>query len=513
MKYLSLLLIAIGCLLVIPVLADDTCTNASESCVSVSYSDLLTNVALNGSSTNHTNTTAIPRRIDQGGCVELGETVDIAGIGWYTGYITYFGRYYDNIFAGDNLSVVAYEKVDSNELDRFYIDPDYFFDKTGYWYTRYETSAARGNDRLFKIEKTCNATIEYKAALARAFNESQNVTIIGGNLSAMSVRTDPGVDLIIRNNVDTSMDAPQNSHFWIFGNTNGDELYDQPVETTMTYPARILQNYPPGIYDVVFVEAGNNSIVESRYDSDVKAVTSPFKSQPDFNVSGYAPRVVETALFRMSSKSIDDKMTKIAVSIQEPKIEVTKFYQTSLVGNHTMVTLAGYTNANQGTPVTIIFDDDHPDTKYTPKLMKPAIAMNNGGQKAYRTWNASFVYDLNTIAPGEHSITVVDATGGKGKIDIFIRRELPEHYKPDTYLQFVDNNPFIPTPTPEIIVKKEVERVVVTKTVTIPVTPPQDMVTKGQFEAAVAIIMYALVFGAIVSIVVYFAFAFIRRRA
>jgi hypothetical protein len=77
-----------------------------------------------------------------------------------------------------------------------------------------------------------------------------------------------------------------------------------------------------------------------------------------------------------------------------------------------------------------------------------------------------------------HYFTVTSNEGATAIIPIYRRVELLPHYQPPEQLGFFDNSPFIPTPTPEVIIQK-VPGPVQTVIQTVTITP-----SKGQIDAA-----------------------------
>jgi hypothetical protein len=76
------------------------------------------------------------------------------------------------------------------------------------------------------------------------------------------------------------------------------------------------------------------------------------------------------------------------------------------------------------------------------------FVVDNGGQVAYRAWNTSFLIDFDNVFPGQHSLTVTSEDGASATVPFYVYNELAKHYQPEAYLEFIGNNPFIPTPTP-----------------------------------------------------------------
>jgi hypothetical protein len=415
---------------------------------------------------------AVGRRIMQGDCVAVGETVDIAGLGWYTGSINYYGRYYDG-FTGDNSSWESNYKVASTELDHFYLDPKFFKDHLGWWYVQDDYYDESSNNRLFKVSETCDYKEEIQKEVIVALNESQKRAALVANMSQLPVRTEKGVDLIINKNINTVMDSPNGSQtYWMFGTNTPSYLYDIPViyGNMAEFNGSVLSSLPSETYDTIFINPGKNGIVEETYSEKNNTISSPFRNQPDTGLTGISSSVARDFLINKISRSNDDSYVKWVVDIQDPAIYIMKLVQNPLTNNQSLIVLAGYTNENQGEVLDITFDTDSTSPKRTYGNHWKAMAINHGGQVAYRVWNVSFIVDFNQVAPGQHSFTVTSPSGAVATVPIYRRNELVEHYQPPEETAFFDNSPFIPTPTPivERVVERETVKVIETVTVQIP---------------------------------------------
>jgi len=444
------------------------------------------------------------RRIEQGSCVNLGETVDIAGIGWYTGYISYYGRYYDDYGEGYNVSIDTVKKVAATELDHYYIDPDYFRQHLGWWYLFYPVSTTSRNDRLFYVSTSCNLTPKENATMVqKALNQSRIDAMIRANLSQLTVKTERGIDYIISKNESTSYDAPAGSHMWIFGAHNDDTYYDIAVPDygVATFDTKMTNSLPSGAYDVVFIQSGKNTINEEIYNHSTKIIASPFKAISDADTKGFTPDIAEKVLFSRITLG-DDNYTKWKIQVSDPTITVEKLAQTVLKNNQTLVVLSGYTNLNQGDEVLVTLDANTTNSVTRPKTTWATTAINNGGGGAYRAWNMSVIVDFNNVFPGPHFLTVSSDNGGSATVPIYVRQELAAHYNPPEYLKFVDNSPFIapiyinttitiPVPGP-------------TKIVTVTITPSEKQIKDAGTQ--VATVWYIVSVVVIVAIIILIAF-------
>jgi hypothetical protein len=406
------------------------------------------------------------RRIDQGACVEMGETIDIAGIGWYSGVIVYYGRYYTGYSGAGNLSMESTYNIKPTDLDHLYIAPEFFWNRTGYWYGYdpfTDVIDSHGNDRIFHVESSCALSPKENATeVSEALNESRIRAGIRANLSRLTQKTIEGTDLIIGRNTTVPYDAPRDSHAWIFGSSGDDTYYDIKSWNETPFTKSLVNDLLAGEYDVVFVSPGNNTVIEEIYDPHLENIYSPFRNTPNASVVGYLPTITERILLDRIN-STDDKASKIHIVVEDPAIDIRKLDRADLPNNKSMIILSGYTNSFIGDSIVVQIDADKINgvTKYYSTWKTEVIS--NGGYGAYRTWNASLIVDFNNVFPGSHLLTVTSGSGGIASVPIYTRKEVADHYVPPTHIEYFDNSPFIPP-------------IYINTTITIPVPGPTKII-------------------------------------
>jgi hypothetical protein len=455
-------------------------------------------------------------RIVQGACVSPNDTIDMAGVGWYSGYLEYFGRYYDGYGVGFTDEVQARYHVNARDLDHFWLDPKFFSNHLGWWYSGYTIEnntriSSSGYDRIFYVSNSCNATPkEVQPLLLRALNESEEMEAIRKNVTSLPVKTPGPYELVLTQGREVYLEAPYQSSRWIFGRVNG--IYDSPtISNTTGFSLKQINGLEPGSYDISFVHPGKNGIIEEHCDTPecqdgkISAITSPFRSQADEQVHGYDPYTVRDLLDSMVSRSFDDSITKWRMLVEEPKIEVTKMDYVTLTNNHTMIAISGYTNDYADNNLTIKLDVQN---GITLNNLHYATVIDNGGMRAYRAWNSSFIIDTQNMYPGQHYFTIVNDIGATAIVPMYVYRELEPNYRPKTMMQFIDNSPFIPTPTPRIVIQTKVVDKIVPYEVKVNVTPSQESVNAGIWNALVNAVLLA--FAALV--IGYVVFAYIRGK-
>ena len=454
-----------------------------------------------------------PYRIEQGQCVELNDTIDIAGVGWYTGTIATYGRWYDGYGGLSNGSVEAIYRIDARDLDAFYIDPSFFEKHLGWWYNFYDETDSHGYDRLFYVSEKCVLSKEQNVSIvSKMLNETERVSGLVRNKTTLPVKTIDGKTFIISRGIDTGVGATPYTSRWLFGTDNQTNMYDIQVDkyNVTHFNADDTWNMPAGRYDAIFVVPGRNGIIEENYDKNHDVITSPFRAQPDIYVRGIDGKSIEKHLMDRISASYDDTYEYWAIDLQDPMIEVKRLDTTPLSNNFSYVSIAGYTNANAGDRFKLQLDVEKNGNR---ARSYDITVTDNGGIRAYRTYNTSFIIDLNNENPGMHYFTITALnTGATITAPFYIYRELPKHYQDEVYLQYAGFSPFIPTPTPEIIERTKIEKVIEKVTVTVPVTPSQESVDAAFWNGMVGLITLISQAALVLIVIGYLVVSYIRGR-
>jgi hypothetical protein len=383
------------------------------------------------------------RRIDQGGCVEVGETIDISGIGWYTGYIAWFNRYRTEKTEGLNATKV-YE-IQPWELRHYYIDPALFSKFPGNWYSHYE-KVESGNSLLFKVAET--KCLQGNESLVPLVVENKTITLIAENFT-LSAKTIPNVDYIISRNLPSMLETEYDSRYWMFGRNPDDNLYDIPVtdDGMIAISKEFSNKLMVGNYKIIDVYPGENFIIEERYDEPTESITSPFRDVAPVPIGSKTSAEIIKLLKAQIKKSIDDTTTELNITVEDPYVEVRRLDNLANADGTNSVMISGYTNANIGDTITLEFDKGHIDSKLIAANTWTTTVEDGGGINAYRTWYKTAIFNPNDFTPDQHTITITTGSGASVNAPIFIRKELAANYNPPDYIQFIDNSPFIPVPT------------------------------------------------------------------
>jgi len=435
----------------------------------------------------------IRRLENQGDCVQLGEYIDMSGIGWYTGYIAYFDQYRTLTTEGMNASKIYY--VEPYNQRHYFIDPLKFQNFPGNWYSHYETVES-GNSLLFKVS-TGNCTKANTTSVIPLVVENKTVALVTENFT-LTAKFVPGADYIISRNLPASIETDYDSHYWMFGISSNDNLYDIPVDNDgmIVFSKGFTSKLSNGMYKIVDVTPGENFILEETYDKNMSMISSPFRDVTPVAIGAMTSGNAMAALESQVKKSIDDDFTVINVAVEDPYIEVRRLDNLKNADGTNSVMLSGYTNANVGDTITLEFDKGQIDPKLIRANTWTTTVVDGGGSSAYRTWYKTAIFNANDFDKGTHTITLTTSAGASVNAPVFIRKELAANYNPPDYVQYIDNNPFVPTPTP--ITLPQVTVTVIQTVIRTEIVEKEKIVTVDPYPyvmggiAALIVIGYAL---------------------
>ena len=443
--------------------------------------------------------------IQNGQCVALNSTVDIASLGWGTPQIAYYGRWEDSL-APDNSTPIQ-KVVDLpntvSALTTYFIDPRIFGSYPRYWYQYYGNNAlsSSANLRMFRVNDTCPNNAPAPEIVV-ALNQT-NLTI-PANLGFLPDKHMADI-LIARDDASMPIDESEPFNWWMFGTYHA--VYDQPTsQTSLVIPADATLNFEPGNYDIVEVYKGHNNLLEENYQSDYKyfwgenrtheVIISPLRSVAPIDITSYEgnPRAVEPLLIGAVGSSLDDSYKMHSVVFREPEIQIARLDATQNRNNDTWYDVRGYTNLINGTVLTISIDPTT-ITDANRKARQFTTTAEGLDPGSMRQFDVLLPIDYGTIFPGYHDMEISAPDGATQIVKFYIYKELPPHYIPPQYTEYLGTSPFV---TPQIVTVTV--PVTVIKTVTIPVTPPPEEVKQAQKDAAVE--LGGEVLGAIVAMLV-----------
>jgi hypothetical protein len=420
--------------------------------------------------------------IENGQCVPLNATVDIASLGWGVPKISYYGRYEDSFSIPNGSDVIKSITMPNtvSKLSKYYIGPTEFENYIGYWYQNYNRDAdQQGNVRMFKVNYTCPPKV-VKEIIVPNFTTTEK--IIPDKLEDLNERREASI-LIARgdNSMIQYIDTP--SHWWMFGIGNG--IMDENTTTNGKFfiPSSQTKSFRTGSYDVVVVQPGPNKLYEATYQPDYKfpgntftskVIISPIRSVTPIDITSMFenPKVVEDRLIGSVKKSIDDTYKIYTVSFQEPEIQITRLDVLTNPSNDSYYDLRGYTNMINGTVLTVKIDPKAINSKnkqfrvFTTK----AFGADPGVWRQFNT-----VIPAVDLSPGFHDIEISAPNGANQIVQVYKYKDLAPHVTPPPFVEYYGASPFI---TPVKIIQ----------TVTVPVPGPTVFITitpsVEQIEAA-----------------------------
>jgi len=449
---------------------------------------------------DQTNLTAniTPERISQGQCVELNKTYDVSSIvGWSTRF-QYYGKY-DYDFSPENGTYNLLDTISHpmtiDKLRNYFIDPTIFGNKLGMWYQEsenyYNTNfEANANLQAFSVNYTC--PVEELTQASTTINlTTNNNTIIQQPLAPKRM-----ADILVTRRDALNFTSPQyisnNSRVWIFGVRNSIEDYPT-VNNSLILPAAQLQNFDEGLYKVIIITPGPSGIRDVLYDSTTGSITSPFKAVPDLSTNGLSPQVTFSKLEDWLNKYSDSSIKTLNMEIENPYLNIEDIHalnQTDAYGvQFKGLRIEGYTNLQKGDGIYATINED---SLGNAAIQVGGAILDDNNIGDMRQYIVDFPVDIS-ILKQFNFITVHGSYGIAATAPLNTFTAPPGGFIPNQTVRYIGGNFYVPTPTPEVIQLPPVhDTVIVTQTITIPVTPPQSEVDQGMFNAAVSIILKAL---------------------
>ena len=246
-----------------------------------------------------------------------------------------------------------------------------------------------------------------------------------------------------------------------------DNLTLKDITLTAGQYTMILQ-HPDG--NGVFEVYSENGVLNSTW-KDVPAVEAPMNAGVLYN------RL--TGMFSDASHfhgSIEEKK----IVIQDQRIDVTNLEQ--IPGG--LIVVSGITNLASGDNIAVIFDENRsflPEDRAKVTFNGTATGPVLG---AYRLWQVVLDVNLQGQPPGNHYISLYTPDGTETTVPFYLQEAFLPFETPAISIKYVNNSPFLPTPTP-VIIEKTIP-VTVLQTVIVHDTPPYSVVLQAQNESAAA---------------------------
>jgi hypothetical protein len=459
-------------------------------------------------------------RISQGQCVEVGGVYDVSGVIGFTftessNQFAYHGKYETSVNPSDNSTISYIYKMpnDRKSYYMFYINPEIFEDRLGYWY-QYSGAYERGaNKQAFYVSDRCIRNINESA-----FVDENNKPIL---INPYVMEQRHATDILLSNDDPLFLNDNGLYRMWVFGLNNQYKILSRDVNITSDIPLfdeSQVKEFRVGSYTILLQNTGNNSLYELGYEInnrtsfDKDMLIPALRTVDTIDITGYQPRMIQDKVEYILKNFTDDTYIKYNMDVQNPYVEITGYQEIRLgntsFGNLSKLEVTGYTNKIPGTKINLIIDMDKISLKPGNKFQTMTIITEGGNIGDYRTFHGYIDLDYTDLAFGYHDLTAVLQDGSKSTVSFYIREEPKPYYTEPTYYKFVDGHPFIPIPTPEIIIKEVVKEVEKIKYVTVIEKEPVDyntLATKNvekSFPYVVAVIIIGMPALYVISVVI-----------
>lgn len=410
--------------------------------------------------------------IHQGDVVYVGDVIDVSGVVPPYEYLAYWDGFdmYDE--EPDYKIELAFEKKGYWE---FYLDPDVFERRTGWWYKYDDKFEPQGNNKAFKVLPRVmkNSTMTFPNGTV--INQSE---LLPTNYTVHSIQPEPLLperhvaDYVVARGDGANITGE--GQVWIFGRKDG--IYDHAG----LFSAQELDALESGTYQVAIIEPGSNTIYEARWDDTNKTINPGLYGKEPIDAAGMSAPVVYAKLNEMLAGT-DDILTEYKMELDFPYITINRADEL-YINDRTVLDIRGYTNAANNTEITVVLDEK---TTYYKDVAKQTVKTNavrtSPGNLSYYRALLPIDYDNLAADARNHTLEARTALGGKVQADFKISVMPADSFKPNASLKYIENrNPFVPTPTPEKV------EVIVERTVEVPkpypVTPSNEQVKAQQDE-------------------------------
>jgi hypothetical protein len=439
-------------------------------------------------------------RINQGDTVYLGDHVDISGALAGNPDIAYFkGEDYQDY--GVSPVILPLPNQKSGWYD-YYISPEVFSKYPGTWHKWNGYYEFHANTVAFKVIALYrNTTMTYQNGTVVNTSElvsgEHNVSI--NPTPTEILPTKHIADYVIPRYGSLNITVPDKSAVWIFDGTDNSIVYSESVFTENGSEIRLsdsaIYSLPPSRYKILIQTVGDISpYLDVKYEGAniVKWFDrSTFQVHTvDFN--GMTPDVAIATLEHILQQTTNTYSEQY-LEIQEPSITITRMDKVSTSfskdyyrldtskGNVSLMEVRGYTNAPNGTNISVILDLDHTtarDVKYST-FKTVAVGSSLGDLRCYKVFVP--LYE-NSLYVGLHSLTASTEIGGSMKGEFPVTVMPTDSFQDSVTVKWVgDENPWKPNMTiAEPIV--EVVTVVQTQVVIEKRDPTPDEIKSAQGE-------------------------------
>jgi len=399
----------------------------------------------------------------------------------------------------------------SSYTHRIYIDPPTFL--PGEWdqYSDFDFDEEQGNTVAFYVIPELRPALNLSE-----LEEPEHAVILTPYIQPVEPRH--VADFLVAHG-DTLNVTVSKGTVWIFGKTEG--YYDIPtVNDTFFLNVSQIEYLTPGNYKMLVEQPGENYInVDMRYDAEKDRIE--FFDPENFKISylemyGLDPRT-RLDKFREIMTRTKDIYTEYDLVVAEPYVEIISLDMQYYKNQTASQTVRGYTNVAPDTRLTAIIDPDKhfgKDLEYSTFYGRAQGDINKPGDMRWFEMSLPLLFD--NLAAAHHSITVSTDIGGSMNVDFDIY-EAPEHsFIPNNTIKYANGSEWRPDPTPIIIEKIVEKEVIKIEKEYIPVTPSQESVTKGQydafFELLIHVVLVVIAFAAGIFILWYSWMLYLRYK-
>lgn len=426
--------------------------------------------------------------IMQGETAYVGDYIDVSGV------LPPYPQlaYWDGVDMYDRVPKYNLTMPDGKKAYyRFYLDPEIFSQRLGRWYKYDDKFEKQGNNLAFvvRMKPVKNVTMTFPNGTIVNLSYEKQV-----NYTPIEELIKPEPLLPERHEADyvaargQPVVWPEGGYrLWIFGRVNG--MYDLRNNTIQKEQVAALE---PGSYAVAVHVPGNNTIFEASYGNNT--LYPAFYGRKAVNVFGYNPALVLQNLKEML-RDTDDRIYEYKLVLDDPYITLNQADEVYHNGSP-VLDIRGYTNVANGTKITVTLDEKK-TVEY--KDVTLAVRTSPGNLSYYRAY-VPLDYDNLAADATNHTLIARTEVGGEVQKDFKISILPPDSFKPNATLKYIeDRNPFIPTPTPEII-KVPGPTQIVTQIVRVEVTPSNETVEAAQKKATEEVALKYSLIGAGITI-------------
>lgn len=469
--------------------------------------------------------------IEQGQVVYVGDYLDISGVVPPYPSLAYWNGY-DMYDAPPTYNITLPER--KSGYYKFYLDPEIFASRTGKWYKYDYKFERQGNNLAFIVRPQWfrNTT------MTLANGTVVNISDIRSNTTEMVKPVPPllpakhEADYLISRAETFNISTSKLSALWLFNGDDNSILYSiNNTEKQLTFNTTEIASLEPGDYKIIIQEIGDKA---TGLDVIFSGNTIRWFDRGLFTIhsvdtTNMVPDEVIKQMEAIFPRTLDNYTVK-TVSVQEPAITIVRmdqvsvgsakefWHDSSLRGNVSLMDVRGYTNVLPGVPVSVTLDENRNDPREIAKkytYTSNATGTYLGDWRMYRVYVPLY---WDNLAPGMHTLTARTSLGGMVAHDFPVTEMPADSYIPPQTVRYVeDRNPWVPTPTPEIV--KVVEQQVVTQQIPVPMPPSPEEVsvaaaklTKEQNDKTATIIVMGTAALIMFAIAAWFVWSLYRAR-